>query len=75
MAHIRRRQVSAMGIHYLYYPLEYMLDTQAAAGFQTIELVGMAPHFLIDHSGYGGWPKKEDLRSGVLRRNAPSTSI
>ncbi len=52
MAHIRRRQVSAMGIHYLYYPLEYMLDAQAAAGFQTIELVGMAPHFLIDHTGY-----------------------
>lgn len=52
MAHIRRKQLSAMGIHYLYYPLDYMLDAQAAAGFQTIELVGMAPHYLMDHTGY-----------------------
>lgn len=41
-----------MGIHYLYYPLDYMLDAQAKAGFQTIELVGMAPHFLMDHTGF-----------------------
>ena len=49
---IKRSQLSAMGIHYLYYPLDYMLDAQAAAGFQTIELVGMAPHFLMDHTGF-----------------------
>ena len=51
MAVIHRKQLSAMGIHYLYYPLDYMLDAQAKAGFQTVELVGMAPHFLMDHTG------------------------
>lgn len=52
MARIYRKQLSAMGIHYLYYPLEYMLEAQAKAGFQTIELLGQAPHFLMDHTGY-----------------------
>ncbi|MBQ9092324.1 MAG: sugar phosphate isomerase/epimerase [Anaerotignum sp.] len=52
MAHIHRKQLSAMGIHYLFYPLEYMLEAQAKAGFQTIELLGQAPHFLMDHTGY-----------------------
>lgn len=52
MARIHRKQLSAMGIHYLYYPLEYMLEAQAMAGFQTIELLGQAPHFLMDHTGY-----------------------
>lgn len=52
LAVIHRKQLSAMGIHYLYYPLDYMLDAQAKAGFQTIELVGMAPHFLMDHTGF-----------------------
>lgn len=51
MAFLYRKQLSAMGIHYLYYPLEYMLEAQAAAGFQSIELVGQAPHFLLDHTG------------------------
>ena len=55
MAVIHRKQLSAMGIHYLYYPLDYMLDAQAKAGFQTIELVGMAPHSHGPYrlSGYG----------------------
>lgn len=52
MAHIHRKQLAAMGIHYLFYPLEYMLEAQAKAGFQTIELLGQAPHFLMDHNGY-----------------------
>lgn len=52
MALIKRKQLAAMGIHYLYYPLEYMLDAQAKAGFQTLEFVGMAPHFLMDHTGF-----------------------
>lgn len=52
MAFLHRKQLSVMGIHYLYYPLEYMLEAQAAAGFQTIELLGQAPHFLMDHTGY-----------------------
>lgn len=29
MAHIKRSQVSAMGIHYLMYPLDYLLDGHA----------------------------------------------
>lgn len=52
MPWIHRKQLCAMGIHYLYYPLEYMLKAQAQAGFQTIELVGQAPHFLLDHEGF-----------------------
>lgn len=52
MARIKRKQLSVMGIHYLFYPLEYMLKAQAEAGFQTIELLGQAPHFLMDHTGY-----------------------
>lgn len=52
MAHIHRKQLAAMGIHYLFYPLEYMLEAQAKAGFQTIELLGQAPHFLMDHTGH-----------------------
>lgn len=52
MAHIRREQLAAIGIHYIYYPLDYMLDSQAAAGYKTIELLGQAPHYLIDDAGY-----------------------
>lgn len=52
MAHIRRAQLAAMGIHYVYYPLDYMLDAQAKAGFKTIELLGMAPHYLLDYKGF-----------------------
>lgn len=52
MAQIHRKQLAAMGVHYLYYPLEYMLAAQANAGFQTIELLGQAPHFLMDDTGF-----------------------
>lgn len=48
MAHIKREQLAAIGIHYIYYPVDYMLDAQKAAGFTTIELLGQAPHFLMD---------------------------
>ena len=48
MAHIKRSQVSAMGIHYLMYPLDYLLDGHAEAGYEVIELVGQAPHFNMD---------------------------
>lgn len=48
MAQIKREQLAAIGIHYLYYPLDYMLDAQQRAGYKTIELLGMAPHFLMD---------------------------
>lgn len=52
MAHLKRNQLAAVGIHYVYYPLEYMLDAQQKAGFKTIELSGMAPHYLMDYRGY-----------------------
>lgn len=50
MAHIRRSQLCALGIHYIMYPLDYMLDGHAEAGYKTIELVGEAPHFYMDES-------------------------
>lgn len=52
MAHIRRDQLAAIGIHYVYYPLDYMLDAQAKAGYKTIEMLGMAPHYLMDETGF-----------------------
>lgn len=52
MAFIRREQLAALGIHYVYYSVDEMLDAQAKAGFKTIELLGMAPHYLIDEKGY-----------------------
>lgn len=48
MAHIKKSQVSAMGIHYLMYSLDYLLDGHAEAGYEVIELVGQAPHFNMD---------------------------
>lgn len=50
MAHIRRDQLCALGIHYIMYPLDYMLDGHAAAGFNKIELIGEAPHFYMDQA-------------------------
>jgi len=52
MARITREQLAAIGIHYVYYPLDYMLDSHAKAGYKTIELLGMAPHYLMDETGY-----------------------
>lgn len=52
MAHLRREQLAGIGIHYVYYPLEYMLDAQQKAGYKTIELLGMAPHYLIDYEKF-----------------------
>ena len=52
MAYIKREQLAAIGIHYVYYPLDYMLDSQAKAGYKTIELLGMAPHYLMDETWY-----------------------
>jgi fructoselysine 3-epimerase len=52
MAHLRKEQVAGMNIHYVYYSLDYFLDAQQKAGFKTIELLGAAPHFLIDYAGF-----------------------
>lgn len=48
MAHIRRSQLCALGIHYLMYSLDYLLDGHAEAGYEVIELIGQAPHFNMD---------------------------
>ena len=52
MSSIKREQIAAMNIHYLYYSLEYFLDTQAALGVKTIELWPGAPHFFLDSMTY-----------------------
>ena len=50
--YIRRDRVAGMNIHYLYYSLDYFLDTQAELGFESIELWGAAPHFYLSPEGY-----------------------
>ena len=68
MAHIKREQLAAIGIHYVYYPLDYMLDSQAKAGYKTIEMLGMAPHYLMDETGYqdpAELRKKVEAHSGM----------
>ena len=52
MATLKRAQLAAIGIHYIYYPLDYMLKSHAEAGYQTIELLGQAPHYLLDDTGF-----------------------
>ena len=52
MAQLRREQLAGIDIHYIYYPLDYMLNAQQRAGYKTIELLGIAPHYLIDYKGY-----------------------
>lgn len=44
-------QPAAMGIHYHYYSLEYMLEAQKRAGYQSIELFCAAPHVNITAEG------------------------
>lgn len=52
MTHVQPSQVAGMGYHYIYYPLDYLFDTQAAAGYTTIELVAQAPHYFVGEKGY-----------------------
>ncbi len=52
MGLIRREQVAGMNIHYLFYPLEYFLDSQVKAGIKTIELWSGVPHFFLDSMTY-----------------------
>ncbi len=49
---INREQIAGMNIHYLFYSLDYFLDTQKELGFKSIELWGGAPHFYLDSIGY-----------------------
>lgn len=48
---IRQDQIAAMGIHYHYYSLEYMLQAQKKAGYQSIELFCAAPHVHMTSEG------------------------
>ena len=49
---IKRSQVAGMNIHYVKYSLEYFLEAQRKAGFETIELWCGAPHVWLDHYQY-----------------------
>lgn len=44
-------QPAAMGIHYRYYSLKYMLEAQKRAGYQSIELFCAAPHVQMTAEG------------------------
>ena len=44
-------QPAAMGIHYHYYSLQYMLEAQKRAGYQSIELFCGAPHVHLTAEG------------------------
>jgi protein FrlC len=48
---IKKSQISAMNIHYRYFPLEYFLDSASDNGFSSIELWAASPHFFIDDVG------------------------
>jgi protein FrlC len=74
MATIRREQVAAMGIHYTYYPLEYMLDSQRDAGYKSVELWAASPHYLMDWKGYQSpteMRKKVEDRGMTIRSFCP----
>lgn len=49
---ITREQVAGMNIHYLFYSLDYFLDSQVKAGIKTIELWPGVPHFFLDSMTY-----------------------
>jgi protein FrlC len=61
MAWIKRKQLAGMNQHYRNFSLDYFLDSQHAAGFESIDLWCGTPHFWIDAAGY------EDTRV-VLRK-------
>ena len=52
MPYLRREQLAGMGIHYMYYSLDYFLQSQAELGFKTIEMWCGLPHFILDDYGY-----------------------
>lgn len=49
---IERSQLAGMNIHYRYFSLEYFLEAQARAGFQSIELWAGSPHFFLSDMSY-----------------------
>lgn len=48
---LRKKQITAMNIHYRFFPVEYFLDSVAKNGFKCIELWAASPHFYIDDVG------------------------
>lgn len=48
---ITPQQPAAMGIHYRYYSLKYMLEAQKRAGYQSMELYCAAPHVHLTAEG------------------------
>lgn len=46
-------QPAAMGIHYRYHSLPYMLEAQMRAGYRSIELFCAAPHVAMTSEGIG----------------------
>lgn len=67
---ITREQVAGMNIHYLFYSLDYFLDSQVKAGIKTIELWPGVPHFFLDSMTYSDCKiikKKIESRDYKLR--------
>lgn len=67
MGIFRREQIAGMNIHYRNYSFDYFLDSQAKAGFLTVELWGGAPHFWLDHNSFS------DCR--VIRKKAADRGL
>ena len=53
MKMIHRGQLAGMNIHYRYFSLEYFLEAQMRAGFESIELWAGSPHFFLSNLEYG----------------------
>ena len=49
---IKREQIAGMNIHYLYYSLDYFLDSQQKIGIKSLEFWGGSPHYWMDYSTY-----------------------
>lgn len=52
MTKIKRERIAPLNIHYLFYSLEYYLDTQAALGVKTLEFWPGTPHFYLGTMSY-----------------------
>lgn len=52
MKMIKPQQLAGMNIHYRHYSLEYFFESQARAGFQSIELWAGSPHFFLSNMEY-----------------------
>ena len=52
MPTVKVEQIAASNLNYRLYPLEFFFDSQKELGIKSIELYGIAPHFLMDYEGY-----------------------